>query len=116
MKTIFTASFFVLLSVQSLFAAEDPLKIPDTDEGMPGIGPLRRTEWFRGVWSARRGSWPGKSEAQRGSVVFFGDSITQGRGADFKKPPSGGSRPSTAASLATPAAACCIPGIKSPGR
>ncbi len=62
----------------------DPLKIPDTDESVLGAGPLRRTEWFRGVWRNRRASWLKKTEAQRDSFVFFGDSITQGWGDDFK--------------------------------
>lgn len=106
MKTIFSAALLFLLAAQSLVAAPDPLKIPDSDEGVPGAGPLRRTEWFRGVWRNRRGSWLGKTEPQRGSVVFFGDSITQGWGDDFKVS-FGVSRPSTAASAATPAAACC---------
>jgi len=85
MKTILTSGLLVILTLHSLVAAPapDPLKIPDTDEGVPGAGPLRRTEWFRGVWSTRRGSWLGRTEAQRGSVVFLGDSITQGWGDDF---------------------------------
>jgi peptidoglycan/xylan/chitin deacetylase (PgdA/CDA1 family)/lysophospholipase L1-like esterase len=65
-------------------ADHDPLKIPDTDDGLPGAGPLRRSEWFRGVWRKRRESWLDKTEAQRTSVVFLGDSITQGWGDDFK--------------------------------
>ena len=59
-------------------------EIPDTDAGVPGEGPLRRTDWFRGVWRNRRTSWLGRTEAQRGSVVFLGDSITQGWGDDFR--------------------------------
>lgn len=62
---------------------EDPLLIPDSDEGLPGAGPLRRSDWFRGVWRKRRGSWLGKTAEQKGSIVFLGDSITQGWRDDF---------------------------------
>ena len=63
---------------------QGPLIIPDTNEGVPGAGPLRRTDWFRGVWKGRRGSWLGKTEEQMNSIVFLGDSITQGWGDDFR--------------------------------
>ncbi|MBJ06689.1 MAG: acetylhydrolase [Verrucomicrobiaceae bacterium] len=62
---------------------EDPLLIPDSDEGLPGAGPLRRSDWFRGVWRKRRGSWLEKTAEQKGSIVFLGDSITQGWRDDF---------------------------------
>lgn len=87
--TCITAIMFSLLFVvgspQSAgqATARDPLKIPDRDEGLPGAGPLRRSDWFRGVWRSRRGSWLKKTEAQKNSVVFLGDSITQGWRDDF---------------------------------
>ncbi len=62
---------------------EDPLVIPDSDEGLPGAGPLRRSDWFRGVWRKRRGSWLDRTGEQKNSVVFLGDSITQGWRDDF---------------------------------
>ena len=95
---------FVAGSPESLGQAtdRDPLKIPDSDEGLPGAGPLRRSDWFRGVWRSRRGSWLKKTAAQKNSVVFLGDSITQGWRDDF-----GGAltraRWPTAASAGTPA-------------
>ena len=48
----------VVSSPESLGQAtdRDPLRIPDSDEGLPGAGPLRRSDWFRGVWRSRRGS------------------------------------------------------------
>ena len=75
----------VISSPESLGQAtdRDPLRIPDSDEGLPGAGPLRRSEWFRGVWRSRRGSWLKKTAAQKNSVVFLGDSITQGWRDDF---------------------------------
>lgn len=81
-----TLAFFALLFLLPLSAApdRDPLRIPDTDEGLPGVGPLRRTEWFRGVWRSRRSSWLSQTEAQKNSIVFLGDSITQGWSDDFR--------------------------------
>ena len=29
---------------------KNPLLIPDSDDDVPGVGPIRRTEWFRGVY------------------------------------------------------------------
>jgi lysophospholipase L1-like esterase len=60
--------------------APDRLAIPATDEGLPGAGPIRRYDWFQNVWRARRSSFAQRLEADRGAVVFLGDSITQGWG------------------------------------
>ena len=84
MMTKYTAVLLAVLALLQVGAVPDPLEIPDTDAGLPGAGPLRRSEWFRGVWRKRRQSWLDKTEAQRGSVVFLGDSITQGWGDDFR--------------------------------
>jgi len=58
----------------------DRFAIPATDEGLPGAGPIRRYDWFQNVWRARRTSFAQRLEADRGAVVFLGDSITQGWG------------------------------------
>jgi lysophospholipase L1-like esterase len=58
----------------------DRFAIPATDEGLPGAGPIRRYDWFQSVWRARRSSFAQRLEADRGAVVFLGDSITQGWG------------------------------------
>ena len=82
-----TPLIFLSAMLQAIPAAtpeSDPLSIPDSDEDVPGAGPIRRTDWFRGVWRSRRSSWLDKTEAQKGSVVFLGDSITEGWGDDFK--------------------------------
>ena len=84
MMTKYTAVLLALLALLQVGAVPDPLEIPDTDAGLPGAGPLRRSEWFRGVWRHRRQSWLDKTEAQKGSVVFLGDSITQGWGDDLR--------------------------------
>ena len=87
MKAVFptcivTVSALLFLLPPDAAANRDPLKIPDTDEGLSGAGPLRRTDWFRGVWRSRRSSWLDRTEAQKNSIVFLGDSITQGWGDD----------------------------------
>lgn len=55
-------------------------EIPDSDQGLPGSGPIRRYPWFRELWKKRRSEWAGRVEADRGALVFLGDSITQGWG------------------------------------
>lgn len=58
--------------------AAAPYAIPDNDDGLTGVGPLRRYTWFRKLWQERRTRWAGEREQDRGAVVFLGDSITQG--------------------------------------
>lgn len=58
----------------------DPLAIPDTDDGLPGTGPLRRFDWFKQLWKQRRTEWAGQVQKDQGAIVFLGDSITQGWG------------------------------------
>ncbi|MDQ8180765.1 GDSL-type esterase/lipase family protein [Pelagicoccus sp. SDUM812005] len=55
-------------------------KIPETNEGLPGEGVIRRYEWFQKLWEGRRSAWAKAAETDRGAVVFLGDSITQGWG------------------------------------
>lgn len=54
--------------------------IPETDEGLPGMGPIRRYDWFQDLWERRRSAWAKTVEQDQGAVVFLGDSITQGWG------------------------------------
>lgn len=56
------------------------LEIPETDAGLPGVGPIRRYDWFRKLWSQRRGQWAMEKEQAQNALVFLGDSITQGWG------------------------------------
>lgn len=67
--------------------AQDRFAIPATDDGLPGAGPIRRYEWFQRLWRERRSAWAERVAADRGAVVFLGDSITQdwggGLGAAF---------------------------------
>ncbi len=59
-------------------APADAFTLPATDEGLPGVGPIRRFDWFQRVWRERRTMWAARREQDRGAVVFLGDSITQG--------------------------------------
>ena len=66
--------------------ADEPaaFAIPDSDEGLPGAGPIRRSDWFKNLWKERRGEWAGRKAADKRALVFLGDSITQGFGDDFQ--------------------------------
>jgi lysophospholipase L1-like esterase len=59
-------------------------RLPESDEGLAGSGPIRRYDWFRGLWQTRRAGWEAVRDGDRGAVVFLGDSITQGAGDDFQ--------------------------------
>ena len=58
--------------------------IPETDEGIPGAGPIRRYDWFKNLWINRRKAFADRTPMERQSVVFLGDSITQGWGDQLK--------------------------------
>lgn len=64
-------------------AAAQRLRIPATDDGLPGAGPIRRYEWFQNLWLQRRTTWAGRVARDQGAIVFLGDSITQGWGDGF---------------------------------
>ena len=82
---VVTGLLFFLMFLQDAVAQEsDPLAIPDSDEEVPGAGPLRRTDWFRGVWKGRRSSWLNDTQKPKDPIVFLGDSITQGWNDDFR--------------------------------
>src|SRR5262245_26754662 len=67
-------------SGQETKAAASRFQIPDSDEGLPGAGPIRRQDWFKKLWSERRASWANKVQQDERAIVFLGDSITQGWG------------------------------------
>lgn len=48
------------------------------DEDLPGVGPIRKMDWFQKLWCERRLAWWVHREQDTGAVVFLGDSITQG--------------------------------------
>jgi lysophospholipase L1-like esterase len=76
------ASLHLLASAQTLPAQQPAshFEIPATDDGLPGQGPIRRYDWFRKLWSERRSAWSQRLQADQHSLVFLGDSITQGWG------------------------------------
>lgn len=59
------------------------VRLPATEEGLPGAGPIRRYEGFAEHWQARRLAWSRRVAADQGAVVFVGDSITEGWGDDM---------------------------------
>ncbi len=80
------------LSVMALFAtplfaqeakqpAIDPrFVLPATEDGLPGAGPIRRYEGFQKKWATRRADFAKHQADDQGSLVLFGDSITEGWG------------------------------------
>ncbi|MEY3172182.1 MAG: hypothetical protein RLZZ436_95 [Planctomycetota bacterium] len=77
----FSIAACCLPTVSAQSAAD--VRLPDTDDGLPGGGPIRRYDWFRNLWQQRRLAWQQRQSADQQSVVFLGDSITQGAGDDF---------------------------------
>ncbi|HEY9156081.1 MAG TPA: GDSL-type esterase/lipase family protein, partial [Opitutaceae bacterium] len=61
-------------------APHDQFSLPETDEGLPGTGPIRRYDWFKNLWHSQRSSWAERVQKEQNSIVFVGDSITQGWG------------------------------------
>jgi lysophospholipase L1-like esterase len=58
--------------------------LPASDEGLPGAGPIRRADWFLNFWRSRRATFAQRADRDRDAVVFFGDSITEYWGDDFR--------------------------------
>ncbi|HVU17120.1 MAG TPA: GDSL-type esterase/lipase family protein [Candidatus Didemnitutus sp.] len=59
-------------------------EVPATDAGLPGVGPIRRYDWFTKLWKEKRDLWASRVDQDQGAVVFLGDSITQGWNDDFR--------------------------------
>lgn len=78
----------LLFSVLSLTAADPAsfaLPAPAAEATLPGEGALRRYDGYMKRWNTIRPQWATEISKDQGAVVFFGDSITQGWGTDFKK-------------------------------
>ena len=67
-------------AASSTATADQRLQIPETDEGLPGAGPIRRYDWFKKLWLERRTGWAARVQQDQNAIVFLGDSITQGWG------------------------------------
>src|SRR5262245_33687897 len=74
---------FAPVAAQVVKPAGGELDIPAKDDGLPGTGPIRRYDWFRKLWIAKRSGWATKVKQDQNAVVFLGDSITQGWGDDL---------------------------------
>jgi lysophospholipase L1-like esterase len=53
------------------------VRLPATDDGLPGAGPIRRGEWFDELWECRRTAFSASGAGDHSAIVFLGDSITQ---------------------------------------
>ena len=82
MKSKRISLLFIALTLicSDIAYAASPFAIPDTDEGLPGEGPIRRYGWFKNLWERKRSGWAKKVEQDQKALVFLGDSITQGWG------------------------------------
>lgn len=86
---LFSVALGLALGAQAARAAEPAsapqpdggrFQIPSSDVGLPGAGPIRQADWFKKIWLERRSSWASQVQQDQGSIVFLGDSITQGWG------------------------------------
>lgn len=65
-------------------SAASEFALPESEEGLPGEGALRRYETYVTNWSRLRAEWAGRVRDDAGAVVFLGDSITRGWREDFR--------------------------------
>ena len=85
LAAVFGGAFAAVAHGQVPAAARaEPFALPTVEEGLPGEGPLRRYDGYVKGWESRREAWSKRTAADRGAVVFLGDSITQGFGDDFR--------------------------------
>jgi lysophospholipase L1-like esterase len=78
-----------LLLLTLAASAADPasyaLPTPAAEATLQGEGALRRYDGYVKRWNTVRPQWATEIAKDQGAVVFFGDSITQGWGTDFRK-------------------------------
>lgn len=74
----------LLLCLASTVTAANRFALPESEEGLPGEGELRRYEGYVKRWPVLRRQWSEEVKEKQGAVVFLGDSITQSWGPDFK--------------------------------
>ena len=88
MKPFFRNSILAVLVSFALFgfgeaqeaAVLKKYALPESEEGLPGAGALRRYDGYVKRWPELRAQWSIQVEADQKAVVFLGDSITQGWG------------------------------------
>jgi len=76
-----------LISLSALAADPTHFALPaaTAEAKLPGEGALRRYDGYVKRWNTIRPQWATEVAKDQGAVVFFGDSITQGWGTDFRK-------------------------------
>lgn len=94
-QSTFCAGIIAALIATSLAGAQDKVRdkvppderlaIPATDDGLPGAGPIRRSESFQKTWLVRRSEFAANAASRQNAIVFLGDSITQGWGNRLEK-------------------------------
>jgi lysophospholipase L1-like esterase len=77
--------FVFTLSALAADPAHYALPAAEAEAKLPGEGALRRYEGYVKRWNSIRPQWATEVAKDQGAVVFFGDSITQGWGTDFRK-------------------------------
>ena len=82
MKNVISAILVTFLACHTL--ADDRFALPTSEDGLPGEGALRRYDAYVKRWPEFRRTWSERIEQDQGAVVFLGDSITQGWGANFR--------------------------------
>jgi lysophospholipase L1-like esterase len=72
-------------SAQNSAVADAPAKstVATADKAKSSVEPVRSEDWFQQLWRDRRAKFADQAAKQQHSLVFFGDSITQGWGDDF---------------------------------
>ena len=75
-----TALVFVVPAAEQPAEVDPRFRLPDSDAGISGAGPIRRYDWFRKLWEERRSEWGKRVQDDQNALVFVGDSITQGWG------------------------------------
>ncbi len=91
MRRRFLPAILLLAASALPLAAQSPVvplladkALPADETGLPGEGALRRYDAYVKRWQEARSRWAGEVAKDQGAVVFLGDSITQGWGAEFK--------------------------------
>jgi kynurenine formamidase len=55
-RLVLAASVFAAVA-QAQLPGPAALRIPATDDGLPGAGPIRRYDWFQRLWLEKRTGW-----------------------------------------------------------
>ena len=84
MKRLLLSIVLLILVAPISSAGDDKFALPISEEGLPGEGKLRRYAGYVKTWARLRSQWSQHVEQDQNSIVFLGDSITQGWGPEFR--------------------------------